>query len=425
MPTRVCVVDIMTSRAPREWQRAKLGSIFSERKEIVSDYDYPPLSVSKDGIVPQMEGVAKTDNTDNRKRVCAGDVVINSRSDRRGSSGLSQLDGSVSIICTVLKPAYGYPRFWHYLIRSSAFQEEFYRNGHGIVDDLWTTRFSDAKGILLAVPDDEYQAAVVDFLDRHTAEADALAAKYERLIELLEEKRAALITQATTKGLDHGVSMKDSGLEWIGEIPRNWEIVPFRYCGRVSEGLVDPREAAHRNEILIAPNHVEANSGRILWLETAAEQGADSSKYQVKKGDIIYSKIRPALNKVSIAPLDCLCSADMYPITPTARVTPTFLLYSMLSAWFVSVATEMSMRVKMPKINRKDLATIKMIVPPLETQRLITEHIRKEASALESLCQQSARAISLVKEHRSALITAAVTGEINVLTYKPTALELA
>lgn len=151
------MTEIMLEHAPHDWPLKRLGQLFRERKEKVSDRDFQPLSVTKNGIVPQLETAAKTDDRDNRKGVRVGDFVINSRSDRKGSAGLSALDGSVSLINIVLEPRNIHPRFAHHLLRSSAFQEEFYRWGHGIVADLWTTRYSEMKNIRLAIPDHEIQ----------------------------------------------------------------------------------------------------------------------------------------------------------------------------------------------------------------------------------------------------------------------------
>ena len=171
------MTEIMTDNAPSDWTLERIGQLFQERREKVSDKDFEPLSVTKNGVVPQMEHVAKSDDSDNRKLVRRGDFVINSRSDRRGSSGLAGQDGSVSVINTVLTPRHGYPRFLHYLLKSYAFQEEFYRYGHGIVADLWTTRMSDMKGIQVALPDLPTQKAIADFLDRETARIDQLIEK--------------------------------------------------------------------------------------------------------------------------------------------------------------------------------------------------------------------------------------------------------
>ena len=122
---------------PSSWECKKIGSLFSQRKTKVSDKDYVPLSVSKGGIVPQLDTAVKTDAGDNRKLVKTGDFVINSRSDRKGSCGISPLDGSVSLINIVLEPRQHWnSRYIHYLMRSPIFSEEYYRYGRGIVSDL-------------------------------------------------------------------------------------------------------------------------------------------------------------------------------------------------------------------------------------------------------------------------------------------------
>ena len=139
---------------PSSWQTLTIGSLFKVRNEKVNDVDYPPLSVSKGGIVPQMENVAKSDASDNRKMVLANDFVINSRSDRKQSCGVSPLNGSVSLINIVLYPAKDapiIPAYLNYLMKNHGFAEEYYRWGHGIVADLWTTRWQEMKSILLPI----------------------------------------------------------------------------------------------------------------------------------------------------------------------------------------------------------------------------------------------------------------------------------
>lgn len=151
---------------PAHWESMKIGSLFSERKIKVSDKDFTPLSVTKNGIVPQLANAAKSNDSDNRKMVCVGDFVINSRSDRKGSCGVSELAGSVSLINIVLEPRQEWNnRYVHYLLRSQSFSEEFYRCGRGIVADLWTTRFSEMKEIILPVPPRAEQDQIVRFLD--------------------------------------------------------------------------------------------------------------------------------------------------------------------------------------------------------------------------------------------------------------------
>ena len=122
---------------PVDWELSKIGSVYDERNEKVSDKDFAPLSVTKQGIVPQLETAAKTDNGDNRKLIRKNDFVINSRSDRRGSCGISEYEGSCSLINIVLKPQINVcNRYYGFVFKSDSFADEYYRWGHGIVDDL-------------------------------------------------------------------------------------------------------------------------------------------------------------------------------------------------------------------------------------------------------------------------------------------------
>lgn len=202
---------------PSHWDRKKMGSLFTERKVKVSDKEYPPLSVAKIGVVPQLDTAVKTDAGDNRKLVCSGDFVINSRSDRKGSCGVSELDGSVSLINIVLTPRSQWNnRYVHYLLRSQPFAEEYYRNGRGIVADLWTTRYSEMKSILLPIPPRPEQDQIVRFLDWKVASINRLINIKKAEIKRLEELKLTRLFAIVTQGLNEKVELIDSGIEHIG-----------------------------------------------------------------------------------------------------------------------------------------------------------------------------------------------------------------
>lgn len=139
----------------------------------------------------------------------------------------------------------------------------------------------------------------------------------------------------------------------------------------IKSGQVDPRSPAYRNLPLIAPDHLASHTGRLLKKESAATQGAISGKYLVKPGDVIYSKIRPYLQKAYKCDFDALCSADMYPLTPRPGVDASFVLHSILSHDFTKFATSVSARSGIPKINRAELSEYLLAVPPLHEQRAI------------------------------------------------------
>lgn len=158
---------------PVDWKLSKIGSVYDERNEKVSDKDFAPLSVTKQGIVPQLETAAKTDNGDNRKLIRKDDFVINSRSDRRGSCGISEYEGSCSLINTVLKPQTNMcNRYYGFVFKSDGFADEYYRWGHGIVDDLWSTKWIDMKSIYIPAPDITEQERIADYLDAKCSKID-------------------------------------------------------------------------------------------------------------------------------------------------------------------------------------------------------------------------------------------------------------
>lgn len=272
------------------------------------------------------------------------------------------------------------------------------------------------------------QQAITDFLDTETAKINGLIKDYEELIELLQEKRQVFISHAVTRGLSELVSpddpefgewakpvtFKDSGVEWIGEIPEKWDVLRFGQSVYIQEGQVDPKDEAFLNTILIAPNHIESGTGRLLASESAIEQGAESGKYLCKKGDVIYSKIRPKLAKVTIAACDCLCSADMYPLSGKDNFTSEYLMFYLLTPEFTEWAVLESERVAMPKINRESLSAVKLPKPSFAEQQAIGSYLNRELCKIDMLVDETESAIELLKEHRSALITNAVTGKINV-----------
>lgn len=184
---------------PATWRLLRISALYDLRSTKVSDKQYPPLSVTKNGVVPQLDSVAKTDDGDNRRLIRAGDFVINSRSDRRGACGIAPQDGSCSLINIVLAPQESiYNPYFSYLFGSAAFSDEFYRWGHGIHDDLWTTNWIDMKSIQVPVPPVGEQIAIAKYLDDKLSEIDLALEHINRQIELLGIYRKQVINDAVT-----------------------------------------------------------------------------------------------------------------------------------------------------------------------------------------------------------------------------------
>ena len=231
------------------------------------------------------------------------------------------------------------------------------------------------EALQIPIPPPEEQATIVRFLDHADEQIRRYIAGKERLIDLLQEERQALVHQAVTRGLDPDVRLKPSGVEWLGDVPEHWEIARFGQHVNIAEGQVDPKIEPYASMMMIAPNHIESGTGQLLSRETASEQGAISGKYFCQAGDIVYSKIRPALAKVTVAPTDSLCSADMYPLRPRGTLQSNFLFWLLLSTGFTAWSVLESDRVAMPKINRQTLNNAHIPLPPLTEQASIGQHL--------------------------------------------------
>lgn len=184
---------------PEYWKVGRIGGLYELRNQKVSDKDFMPLSVTMKGILPQLETAAKTNDGDNRKLVRAGDFAINSRSDRRGSCGISDYDGSVSLINTILKPRNRMnAKYYNWLFHTPMFADEFYKWGHGIVDDLWTTNWSEMKRISIPIPPLDEQQEIADYLDNKCAEIEQIITDKKTQIETLDGYKKSLIYEYVT-----------------------------------------------------------------------------------------------------------------------------------------------------------------------------------------------------------------------------------
>jgi type I restriction enzyme S subunit len=347
-----------------------------------------------------------------------GDLVINSLWAWGGGLGVSRHHGIISTAYSVYRPrpsAQIHPRFLHELVRSSAFNWELQVRSKGI----WISRlqltdqsFLDAP---IPLPPPSEQAAIVRFLDHWNGRLEKAIRAKRRVITLLNEQKQAIIHRAVTRGLDPNVKLKDSCIPWLGDIPEHWEVRRFKFLTKINSGQVDPREKKYRTQILIAPNHIQSGTGLLLNQETADSQGADSGKYIVNRGQVIYSKIRPNLRKATIAPCDCLCSADMYGISVNEGVMRSeFLLLLLLSEPFTKFAVDASMRVAMPKVNREALANCPLWFPTIAEQDRIIAEVSKLRLPFDTAIARYEREITLLREYRTRLTADVVTGKLDV-----------
>lgn len=304
-----------------------------------------------------------------------------------------------------------HPRFAYWAILSEAFIESVVAHSEGV--SYPAINPSVLGDLNIVRPPYFDQQRIANFLDDKTARIDALIAEKELLLERIAEYRRSLVSTAVTEGIP-GRHSEFIPHHFLGRVPNTWRVGRFRQYVQVRSGQVDPENSEYSDMVLIAPNHIESGTGRLLSTETAAEQAAESGKYWCDAGDVIYSKIRPALRKTTIAPFDCLCSADMYPLKGIGPLSNEYLFWYLLSEPFSDFAVQESMRVAMPKLNRETLADAAIPLPSADEQLEIVDYIKHSTGAVDSVAEHASQHIDRLREYRSSLISAAVTGQINI-----------
>ena len=374
--------DLWFGEVPKGWEVKRLASYFSERKVKVSDKDFPPLSVTKNGILPQLENVAKTDDGDNRKLVRKGDFVINSRSDRKGSSGVSEYDGSVSLINLVLQPRGGlFGAYCNYLLKSLSFVEENYRNGRGIVADLWTTRYDEMKMIKVAMPPLPEQKAIVAYLDAETGSIDKAIAAEEKMIALLQERREIVINEAVGGG----------------ERNRGWKLVPVkRVCTMQAGKNLTSLEIQQTGEY-----SVYGANGQRGWY----------GKYNCE-GDFLLVGRQGALCGNVHHVHGRFWATDHALITRIVEgVDISFAYYLFTAANFNQYASQTAAQ---PGIAAGQILNVKIPLPPLPEQEEIVKRLDAETGKIDRAIEVKRRQIELLRERRQIVIDEAVTGKVKV-----------
>ena len=278
----------------------------------------------------------------------------------------------------------------------------------------------DISKLPVSWPSKPEQTTIADFLDRETAKIDALVEKKERLIELLQEKRTALITRAVTRGLDPSVPMKDSGVEWLGEIPAHWEVKRLWHLTprdrKIMYGIVLPGPNVDVGVPIVKGGDVATRLKQDALSRTSFEIESRYVRSRLRGGDLVYA-IRGSIGEVEVVP-DELEGANL--TQDAARVAYTkathghWLLYALRSKGVFGQLEAGALGATIKGINIRDLKRARIPVPPRSEQPEIASFLTAEARKFEGLSSMMRSAINHLKEYRTALISAAVTGKIDV-----------
>ncbi|MEU0226215.1 restriction endonuclease subunit S [Streptomyces sp. NPDC006284] len=386
---------------------APVGSIVVERNEKVGETEFPALSVGKRGVTPQLAGVAKSQTEGDRKLVRAGDLVINSRSDRRGASGLAHQDGSVSVVYSVMtpRPELLVPEYGHHLFRSIAFQDEFFRWGTGIVDDLWSTNFTRMSRIRVPLPPLEVQRELAARLD----EADDMIAKLDELTDAL---RARAIDTAALFGLSEEDSRRGEDAQSpLAGTPEHWDRTKFGY---------DFTESTERNgENPPGPLlSISEYRGVELNTRTDGQQASlDVAKYRVVRPNQLAANMM-WLNHggLGVSSLTGYISPDYKAFWISPRFHPRYVHHLLRSPRYVDYfgAIGTGVRPNAQRVTKTALDMMPLPLPPMDEQQRIADHLDEVTGRIDGMLSKIASLRDLLVERSSAFLLDVVTGRKEV-----------
>jgi len=267
------------------------------------------------------------------------------------------------------------------------------------------------------LPPENEQRAIAAFLDRETGRIDALIKKKERQIELLQEKRAAVISHAVTKGLNPNVKMKDSGIQWLGKIPEHWEVKRLKLLGSIRYGLGEPPEYVEDGLPFVRATDI--NHGKIdleLVKKVRPKDIPWDRRPQLQTDEILVVRSGAYTGDSAIVTKDvagCIAGYDMVLTVRTAH--PAFVAWVLLSKYVLQGQIHLErLRAAQPHLNAEELGSLMVLVPPAGEQRAIAAFLDRETVRIDTLIGKIRKSIDLLREYRAALITAAVTGKIDV-----------
>ena len=402
-------------KIPSHWRDINPKALFTQRKERAKEGERQLTASQQYGVLYQDEYMALTGSRvvvvqkdfDILKHVEAGDFVISMRS-FQGGLEYSPVSGSISSAYVMLIPNKDlvYPPFYKWLLKSSAYIRAL-QSTTDLVRDGQAMRYSNfAKVRLLTAPIDE-QKAIANYLDDHCAQIDSIIEEAKASINTYKKWKGSVIAEAITKGVSGNVRMRDTGVDWIGMMPVNWQCKKIKFFGQQTT------ERAESNDGFIGLENIESGSGH--YVETSDKEiMAEGTSIKIQKGDVIFGKLRPYLAKSYVAEKDCCGSTEFIVIHPFDCVAK-YLMYIMLSPKFVDVVNMSTYGAKMPRANWNYIGNIKAPYPPVEEQEEIVRFLDAKLEQIDALIREKKELIKDMEMYRKSLIYEAVTGKRKVV----------
>ena len=285
--------------------------------------------------------------------------------------------------------------------------------------------------LLIPMASQAEQTQIARFLDHETARIDALIEEQQRLIELLKEKRQAVISHAITKGLDPTVPMKDSGVEWLGEVPAHWKVSKLGHYAQILTGFPFPSASfSHDESDVRLLRGANIGVGSLKWIDTvywSLSEGDNLSSYLMEEGQIVLGMDRPWISegmriaRITKEDMPCLLLQRVAAIRPSAELDDEYLFCLLASELFKTYVEPDLTGVSVPHISPEQIMSFQISVPEIGEQRRISSFIKNQLDQMAALFEQASESVELLQERRSALISAAVTGKIDVRGWQPPA----
>jgi type I restriction enzyme S subunit len=416
---------------PEHWTIIQSRRMFRARREAAREGDVMLTASQKYGMIPQAEFVEREGRRvvevihgkDNLIHVEPDDFVISMRSFQGGLEWCHH-SGSTSFHYVPVTPIkFVVPAFFANLLKSERYISAL-RSTTNLIRDGQEIRYSNFVQVPLPVIPESEQLAIATFLDRETAKIDALIAEQQRLIELLQEKRQAVISHAVTKGLNPDAPMKDSGVEWLGEVPEHWIVTQLRHFTKSLPGFAFSSEGFIQDESkwkLLRGVNVGVSCIRwddTLYWDRQVDDRLD--QYVLSPGDLVVGLDRPMIKEglrvARIAQEDCPCMLlqRVAAVKDSKDLSNDYLFFLLSSPYFLAHFEPETTGVSVPHISTGQIDSFVVPIPPPKEQAEVVAFLSVELKAIQRLTEESSRSISLLQERRSALISAAVTGQIDV-----------
>ncbi|HEH5405080.1 TPA: restriction endonuclease subunit S [Campylobacter coli] len=397
---------------PQDWEIKPLKAVFNQRNEQNTNLKLCTiLSLIKDiGVVPYEEkgniGNKSKEDLKNYKIARINDLVLNKMNAAIGSLGVSAYNGLVSPIYLVFyinNPKH-LMSYYSYLFQIKSVQKFLKIYAYGIMEIRESIDYLDFKKMSLPVPPLKVQEQIANFLDEKCEQIANFIEKKEKLISLLKEQKQVLINETITKGLDKNVNFKDSGIEWLGEIPQHWNILKLKHIASLRN------QKSNNIDFRIGLENIESKTGKFI---PSSEVVFEEDGIGFKKGDILFGKLRPYLAKVFLTDRDGICVSEFL-VLKIKSESNKFIKFLMLSSLFIDIVDSSTYGTKMPRANWEFIGNLKIPLPPLKEQEQIAKFLDEKCEKIDLLIEKTKKQIKLIKEYKTTLINQAVCGRINL-----------